>query len=179
VSKYKPKFTYDDAYKANRDWGCNCGPTSVASIYGLTLAELRPHLQDFEQKKYTSPSMMWSILGSLGKPWNHRKPLDWPTWGLVRIQWHGPWMADGVPIKARYWHTHWVGASRANGKIGVWDVNALDDDTGWLSLDRWANEIVPHLTAHTPRADGKWSITHSIEVTPPTAEESSADRTMK
>jgi hypothetical protein len=32
----------------------NCGPGAIAAICGLTLDDLRPHLGDFEQKRYTT-----------------------------------------------------------------------------------------------------------------------------
>jgi hypothetical protein len=171
MSRYIPKFNHIEADKAHKEWGFSCGPASVAAICGLTLEELRPHLGDFEQKRFTNPTLMYSILNSLGKPWSDRKPLDWPTWGIVRIQWHGPWMADGVPIKARYRHTHWVGAARVSARIdariGVWDVNVQDEGyTGWSTLEDWKIIVPPAVAKYTPRADGTWSITHSIEVQP-------------
>ena len=36
----------------------------------------------------------------------------WPKLGLVRIQWEGPWLDEGVDPRAAYRYTHWVGARR-------------------------------------------------------------------
>ena len=49
-----PRFTLEDAERAGDEWGLNCGPAAIAAMNGLTLEELRPHLGDFEQKRYTN-----------------------------------------------------------------------------------------------------------------------------
>lgn len=161
-----PKFTAEDADRAYETWGCNCGPSAIAAIMGLTLDEVRPLMGDFEAKRYTNPTLMWATLGRIGRPWRKlRSPLDWPAYGLVRIQWHGPWMGEGVPMAARYRHTHWVGAGRRSGEIGVWDVNAMGNGSGWCRLEHWAGKLVPYILEHAvPRSDGKWSMTHVVEV---------------
>ena len=174
-------FTKKDANDAADEWGCNCGPTAVAAICGLSLADLRPHLEDFELKRYTNPTLMAQILRNIGAKvlefgkldWRFemertgRKP--WPRYGLARIQWEGPWTNEGVPIAARYRHTHWIGISYANqNNIGIWDVNCLSNGTGWVGLEEWTNSLVPWLLkiCH-PRADGKWHLTHTVEIEAP------------
>ena len=80
--------------------------------------EIIKALRDFEEKRYTNPTLMKSILRSTGtrSRWRVLKGdcdfSDWPALGLVRVQWDGPWCNDGVPIAARYRHTHWVGSRR-------------------------------------------------------------------
>ena len=161
-----PRFTFADAERAYEEWGANCGPGAIAAIAHMTLDELRPHLGDFERKGYTNPSLMFEILRSLGLRVSMVKPPGWPTYGLVRVQWHGPWMDAGVPIAARYRHTHWVGAARRNGEIGVFDINCMPSG-GWVSLEDWSSVIAPHLIKHyAQKASGEWSLTHSIEVLP-------------
>jgi len=164
-----PRFTAADAQRASDDWGCNCGPGAVAAIMGLTLDEVRPFMgPEFERKRYTNPTLMFGVLSRIGRPWrSRRQPLDWPKHGLVRIQWHGPWMAETVPIRARYRMTHWVAAMRIEGRgIGVFDINAIASG-GWVSLKAWSEILVPWiLDEAVPRADGKWSLTHVIEVAP-------------
>ena len=163
-----PRFSADDAQRAWETWGCNCGPGAIAAVMGMTLDEVRPHMGDFERKRYTNPTLMWEVLGRIGRPWRKlRAPLDWPQHGLVRIQWHGPWMKDGVPMAARYRQTHWVGGARLPGRgIGVFDINAISAG-GWISLKAWSETLVPWiLDEAVPRADGTWSLTHVIEVEP-------------
>lgn len=162
-----PRFTAEDAERAYDEWGANCGPAAIAAICGLTLEEVRPFLGDFESKRYTNPTLMWSILDALGVRWSrqHCSAGYWPKYGLVRVQWHGPWTAANVPARAAYRHTHWVGAARRGGEVGVFDINALGNGSGWCSLADWSEQLVPWILKEcVPRADGKWSLTHVVEV---------------
>jgi hypothetical protein len=166
-----PRFTLEDADHAYDGWGANCGPGALAAILGMTLDEVRPHLIGFDQKRYTNPTMMFDALESLKAKIRVRSVadnvphLEWPRYGLARIQWEGPWTAPGANPKWRYRQTHWVGAARRNGEIGIFDINCMNNGTGWCLLKDWSETIVPHLTALYPRASGKWHLTHSIEVT--------------
>lgn len=162
----KLRFTVDDAQRASQEWGANCGPGAIAAIMDMTLDEVRPHLGDFEKRRYTNPTLMHETLDRIGRRYFYLKPpLRWPQYGLARIQWHGPWMQPGVPIGARYRKTHWVASWCTPSRgIGIFDINAMESG-GWISLENWAGVIVPWLLKEAvPRADGQWSITHAIEV---------------
>lgn len=162
------KFGCEEADAAYDEWGCNCGPAAIAAICGLTLDQLRPHFGDFEEKRYTNPTLMWQILNRVAPgSWSHVYPPDiWPRWGLVRIQWGGPWMAFGVPARAQYRHTHWVGSCAVPGDVGIFDVNALHVG-GWVSIFDWSSQVVPWLLGQTePKADGTWFRTHVVEIEP-------------
>ena len=158
-------FTQSEAEAASETWGLNCGPGAVAAICGLTLDELRPHLGDFETKRYTNPTLMWSILDSIGAQWRLTKPsVTWPTHGLARIQWEGPWTAPGVPARAAYRYTHWVGAHRDQSEVDIFDINCMNVG-GWVSLWDWTDLLVPWLLREVaPRANGRWHLTHCVEV---------------
>lgn len=161
------RFTAEDAERAYEAWGCNCGPSAIAAICGLTLDEVRPHLKGFDQKHYTNPTMMFDALKSIGIHHTRLRERAWPNYGLARVQWEGPWTAPGANPKWAYRQTHWVGAWFAGGchGLGVWDVNALGNGTGWCAVDEWIGTIVPHLLKEcVPRASGGWHITHAIEV---------------
>ena len=162
----QPRFAEADAEAAFQAWDANCGPVAVAAICGLTLDELRPHLDDFETRRYTNPTLMRRILDRLGVAWEkRRKPLDWPSYGLCRIQWLGPWTAPGRPVQGAYRHTHWVGAMRRRGQVGVFDVNCLNNGSGWVSAADWKALVVPFILEHAePRATGGWAFTHCLEV---------------
>ena len=167
-----PRFTADDMDLANETWGANCGPGSIAAICGLTLDELRQHMGDFERKGYTNPTLMWQVLQSIGVKFTYRGGdlgrENFPRYGLARIQWEGPWTQPGVPARAAYRHTHWVGAAIDPVKgIGIFDINALGNGTGWCALEDWSNSLVPWILEEcVPRADGGWHITHAVEVDP-------------
>jgi hypothetical protein len=162
-----PRFTLEDVERANDEWGVNCGPAAIAAMNGLTLQELRPHLGDFEQKGYTNPTLMWSVLKSIGARWRLRRDgQQWPRYGLVRVQWEGPWTAPGVPIAARYRHTHWVGAMLAAGsdEHSIFDINCISVG-GWVPLAEWSSYVVPWLLKQVePKASGVWHPTHVVEI---------------
>ncbi len=148
--------------------GTVTGPAAIAAILGMTLDKLRPQLGDFERKCYTNPTLMWEILDRLGAFWRRGNPRSWPAYGLARVQWEGPWTKPGVPMRARYRHTHWVGAawSMAREDFGIFDVNAMANGTGWASVADWSGVIVPWiLETCEPKADGRWHLTHVVEIT--------------
>lgn len=164
--KQPARFTLEDANRAHDEWGANCGPGAIAAVVGMTLDELRPHLGDFEIKGYTNPLMMWEILKRLHVRYSIRhKPDYWPTYGLARVQWEGPWTKPGVPARAAYRHTHWVGAWHNPAKgFGIFDINAMASG-GWISEADWKSSLVPWLLNEcVPRADGRWHLTHAVEV---------------
>lgn len=169
-----PRFTLDQAQRAGDAWGFNCGPASVAVILGLTPEEIRPHFGDFERKHYTNPSLMWEALRNLKARWtctvNQRGTerqwmCAWPTYGLARVQWEGPWTAPGVPMAARYRHTHWVASCKPHsGEHFIFDINCMCAG-GWVSLSEWNGSVVPWLLGECePKASGKWHLTHAVEI---------------
>lgn len=174
------RFTGDDTQAAWEAWRFNCGPGALCAITGLTPAELRPHMGDFEAKGYTNPTLMASILKGLGIPFERifeatgapRKPWcdgNLPEFGLMRVQWGGPWTRPGVPMAARYRHTHWVAVDREH-PTQVFDVNAAHFG-GWLSWAEWSTQLVPWLIKEcAPKADGEWWPTHCWQVPRPSAE---------
>ena len=164
-------FTWEDANRAQEEWGANCGPGAVALMLGWTLDEIRPYMGDFEKKTLHQHHAHAPGAGQ------YRRHLEqgqtkvnpdngWPEFGLVRIQWHGPWMNHWA---GKQRHTHWVGAAtcQSTGTVLVFDINTLSEinETGGCTLDRWRMSIVPWILQHCePKADGKWSITHAIEL---------------
>ena len=173
MSVVEPRFTVEDADRAYEEWGANCGPGAIAAMCGLTLDEVRPHMGDFEQKHYTNPTLMWRVLQSIGVRFSYRGghlgQTNWPRWGLCRVQWEGPWTQPGVPVRAAYRHTHWIGATVDPDKgVGVFDINAIGNGSGWCALEEWAGTLVPWLLEEcVPRANGGWYLTHVVEVAPP------------
>ncbi|WP_292477392.1 hypothetical protein [Mesorhizobium sp.] len=165
-----PRFTADDADRAHEQWGANCGPGAIAAICGMTLDEVRPHMGDFETKGYTNPTLMWATLRSIGVRFSYRGghlgQTNWPSHGLCRVQWEGPWTQPGVSPRAAYRHTHWIGAACDPVKgIGIFDINAIGNGTGWCALEDWVGMLVPWILEEcVPRANGGWHLTHVVEV---------------
>lgn len=162
IKTTKTKFYLDDVYAA-QSWNFNCGPAAIAAILDMTPAELRPHLCDFEKKKYTNPRLMYKILNGLGVEYRKLSQL-WPGWGLVRVQWLGPWTEPGVPNIKRQRHTHWIGSFTDKNDIFIYDINCMCVG-GWVTLAEWRDDVVPWLLNQVePDAYGTWEATHSIEV---------------
>lgn len=173
------RFTEADAERASQEWNCNCGPGALAAIMGLTLDEVRPHVEKAgfgAAKSYMNPTMMLDALNSAGAKWQAKgkgkafATLTWPDYGLARIQWEGPWTEPGANGRWAYQYTHWVGSRvlthirEDHNRTGIFDINAMANGSGWCRLADWQAVIVPAITEHHKRANGKWHITHSIEV---------------
>jgi len=174
------RFTFEDLQCASDEWGINCGPAAIAAMLELGLSEIRPKLGDFEQKGYTNPSLMFEILRRLQVQWRcltisrfNNAPLDWPSYGLARVQWEGPWTAPGVPQRVRYRHTHWVGSVIEPAHPGavnqyVFDVNCACIG-GWVPFEEWRSQVVPWLLGtvyaeEKRKPSGAWHLTHSIQI---------------
>ena len=169
-------WSVDQANAMSDNWGFNCGPAAVCAVTGMTPEQLHPHLGDFEKKKYTNPTLMIQILKRLGieSRWKMDargvNNLAWPEFGLVRVQWSGPWCRPGVPMRVRYRHTHWVATdarkSFTDDRV-VFDINATSVG-GWIYYDEWSRQLVPWLLDQiVPKSDGKWWPTHSVEIVKP------------
>ena len=149
-------FTQDDSFHAYETWGANCGPNALAFALQVPLDTVRPHIPDFDAKRYTSPSMMRAALASLGREFD---AIPKPAIGamlqerpaLVRIQWGGPWIINGKPQRWAARQTHWI--------CCWWDVLSwvFDVNGGIQTFVDWEDKIVPPLAASVPRCDGTWT----------------------
>lgn len=157
-------FTEADAKAAHDEWGCNCGPTALSFALQWPLADVRYMIPGFEQKRYTSPTMMRSALdlisqriSCVGRP-SVEAMFDQHEYrgrlALVRIQWTGPWTAPGANPRWAYRHTHWITTWTERSVPLIFDCNG-----GIRGIDSWESEIVPLLTDYE-RADGGWFPTH-------------------
>ena len=161
------RFSEADAQRAHDEWGMNCGPGALAAVLGKTLDEVRAHLPGFDEKRYTNPTMMWAALNSLRARYKvFVRTGGWPSYGLARVQWEGPWTAPGVPARVAYRHTHWIGVNARNPEnIGIFDINAMNSG-GWIAFAHWTADLVPWLLAEAePKANGRWHFTHAVEIT--------------
>lgn len=162
------KMTTLESLIAARDWGFNCGPGALCAALNLTPDEIRPHLDEFEKRGYMNPTQILAALKKLGADFRQTYRADEPSvpliavkHGLTKIQWGGPWCKKGVPMTARYYHTHWI----ANHGDYIFDVNAKD---GWIHRDTWTDQLVPWLLKQIePKWDGTFWPTNAYEVTIP------------
>lgn len=163
-------FTYEDALKANAEWGFNCGPAALCSVLGMTPEEIRPHLGSFTG--WTNPTMMSMWLTQLhpmhrlvDKTADRKKNFQWPIFGLVRIQFDGPWCDPGRPIAARYPHTHWIAIQPLPPTYLIFDVNNFEAlPGGWATKWDWEASILPDVIERHPRANQCWWPTHGYEI---------------
>ncbi len=165
------RFTVDDITGTDAP-RFNCGPGALCAAAGLLPAEALAALPGFDLKGYTNPRMMAAALASLeigfrrvyersGSVVGWGKPV-FPEFGLVRVQWDGPWCRAGVPLMARYRKTHWVAWDSKHRE--VYDVNAMCVG-GWISYAEWESQLVPWLQRECiPGSNGKWWPTHCWEV---------------
>ena len=169
------KFDQADLIKANEDWGCNCGPASLAFALQVCLEDVRNPmmLAGFALKRHTTPTIMNAALVAMGVQKRSVKVPVRTTEGgldieplfngqsiaLVRIQWTGPWTKPGTNQKWAYRQTHWVATWQERGVPLVFDCNG-----GIRSFDGWEMDIVPKLTSQYSRADGGWFPTHIWKV---------------
>jgi hypothetical protein len=133
-------------------------------MLSLKPADVRDHIPDFARKGYTNPSMMAEALRSLGIVFR-AGDQRLTNYGLVRIQFDGPWMKPGVPVGASYARTHWIGAMalkpapKATDQTYVFDVNS-----GWTTSGEWEHTTIPQILKLYKGASGKWWPTHRWEL---------------
>lgn len=154
-------FTEEDSQRAYNEWGANCGPNALAFALGVSLDDVRGKIPGFDEKRFTNPTMMRCALSNSGANFTAASGdlaaemfSPWPALSLVRIQWTGPWTAPGANPKWAYRQTHWIVAWK-DEVPAVFDVNG-----GIMDFEVWKSEVVPVLTAQTPRATGGWFPTH-------------------
>lgn len=192
-----PDYPYplEDITRAAAEWGLNCGPAALCTMLSLKPDDVRYSIPQFEHRKYTNPTMMKLALTSLGVQFHEATPQEvwkviaerpqpitlqkyetFPIYGLARIQFEGRWMNPGVPIQARYRHTHWVGSmahptihrelvpSQTTGKSSLFTLYIFDVNSGWTDYAAWRDQTMPGLTSDTKGATGGWHCTHRLQL---------------
>lgn len=174
-------FCEEEGDAAADAWGFNCGPAALCAVLGLKPEEIRPHLLDFEKRGYTNPTLMDQVLDKLrvGRELVYRSDAGflhalttmegkWPDLGLMRVQWGGRWTREGVPMRARYRYTHWVGTRMREGRDEWFDVNYLHYG-GWMPVVEWMADLAPWMMEQfcKPGGNGEWWPTHVIRLTEP------------
>lgn len=164
------QFDRDTAQAAADEWGFNCGPGALCAVLNMTPADVRLIMGNFEKKGYTNPTLMYAALQKAGvkheTTYRGDKLFIFPpvNFGLVRVQWGGPWTEPGVRFAARYRYTHWVAMRNQSHRQKVFDINAICQG-GWISFREWEGELMPWLAEQTvPKWNGEIWPTHVIEI---------------
>lgn len=167
-------YTFDekDMLTAAEEWGCNCGPSALAFTLQVKLDAVRYAIPKFDDRRYTSPTMMQDGLAFFRQcyrsiqpaKFDPGKPVDVENLfheqpALVRIQWCGPWTAPGANPRSAYRHTHWIAAWSEDGVSLIFDCNG-----GITGISAWIETIVPLLTKMYPRSTGEWFPTHILRL---------------
>ncbi len=178
VVNYDYPFTESDMQQAVDEWSCSCGPSALAFALQVPLSEVRGKIPGFEDRGYTSPTMMKSALGEMGVRFEAAPVTDYqlapeqmfrPQIALCRIQWTGPWTRPGANPKWSYRQTHWIACWREKIALTAEEIKSrpgipsaldarlvFDCNGGIRPFSSWEKEIVPAITATYPRADGGW-----------------------
>jgi hypothetical protein len=118
---------------------------------------VRPLSPGHKQRKYANPTHLKEALGLAGVRYTVGSPQVRPTFGLLFIQWGGPWLNPRVPIAQAYRHTHWIAVDGDH----VYDLNA---EGGWWLRQDWERDCAPWLMSHNPGCDGTWGVRTAISV---------------
>ncbi len=99
--------------------------------------------------------------------------VDWPSRGLVLVQFRGSW--DTLPVNhpAQLQRSHWV-AVQEHRRFGpfVFDINSVGGmvscmGPGWDPYAAWAGVMVPQLAESFGRkATGEWWVRAGIAIEP-------------
>jgi hypothetical protein len=160
-------FDASDQQKAWDQLGANCGPGAIAGLCGETPLKVAKLLGPKLQKLGGSTELMLrQALTELNISWCDATHT-WPAYGLVRIQWSGPWIQDPDPFE-KHRHSHWIGvATHGLPHVMIFDINAISVG-GWISLREWDDVLRPWLLQNSePEADDTWWISDAVEVSPP------------
>jgi hypothetical protein len=146
-------FNEQQSQKANEAWGANCGPHALAAACEITLDAARKLLLEFDDKRYTNPTMMEMALKILHRPNCRTRGLKiktLPDHGLARIQWEGSWLDSNVPVFVAYRYTHWVAS------WGGYVFCTAMPDFGWMPEEDWLRRVTRLAEAQYKG----WHVTH-------------------
>jgi hypothetical protein len=145
-------FTRQDFHAANLVWGCNCGPTALAWALGRGLEDVRKAIPQFEQRGYTSPTMMRAALAHFAQGFDvvkrpRKADIVSDRVALVRVAWSGPW--DGQRYASRY--SHWFTTWQQDGESWAFDCNGMV-----RPYADWCERVAPALAGSVNRCNGNW-----------------------
>lgn len=118
-----------DIRQSAKIFGANCGPVSVAALFGTQVIEVMKFFPEFPSRDYATSADMRYALDCCGAKRQVAGPTL-PSDGIALIQLLGPWTKPGSPVRNQLRYTHWVAC-----RLGyVFDINIGD----WLEEEEWS-----------------------------------------
>lgn len=173
--RYNYTYTEQDFDKAYSEWGANCGPGALAFALQVGIDQVRGMIPDFEDKRFTSPTMMKKALSGREVEFINllgngaaRSEVFGDLVALTRIQWTGPWTKEGSNPRWAYRYTHWIATWKLADDAdlaGIGELKAgtdmvFDVNGGIRTFESWKVEIATILSAMHARAGGGFFPTH-------------------
>ena len=145
-----------DVEAAVQDWQASCGPGALAALLHCPVNATRPWFPSY--RGWTTPPAMRATLALARCPFTVVPVCDSLHYGLAFLQWTGRWTQPGVPARAAYRHTHWIGVADTEdcGEM-VYDFNIFPEDAPrgqWVVRRYWEKQIVPAVLEDLDGADG-------------------------
>jgi hypothetical protein len=159
-------FVPRDIEQQNAIWGANCGPSALAALMGLSVADVRPfveHAHGGVFSGYMHAGHLMTVLESAGYSPHRRNnrivgAVLWPAqMGLAVLQLDGRWLREGVPFPVRFKYTHTVAS--AEGGALIFDANARE----WLPFVTWNRQVMSDEVGRQKGATG-WHTSTVIDV---------------
>lgn len=146
-----------DVEQAYEEWGANCGPCSIAAILGVSLAQVRPHLGDFEKRRYMNITHLKETLNSARVRYRSIGSGWLPKHGLAFVQWGGH---ENKPIHVQYRFTHTIAVSLTDkGVLAIFECNAPH----LIDWNEW-QRVMPEWMQEEKQGDGTFTIRGALEI---------------
>ena len=152
-------YTPAESEHCREQWKAACGHHALAAVCNERLATVCQAVG--HRKGWMNPTMIHNALATLGVPVRLTKGLQTQNLcaGLNRVQFEGPWLAEGLRPALAYPYTHWIG--QRDGYV----LDTLIDPFDWLLRADWAAVVSHGYYTALPRATG-WHITHHYQIDP-------------
>jgi hypothetical protein len=149
-----PAFTAQESQQAHALWQANCGPHALAAACGKSLDDVHKVLPNF--RGWMSPYHLENALDQLNFGWQVEPNPFEPKDGILRIQWHGPWLSHERHPREAWPHTHWVACQAGH----IHDIVFPDWVAQWIPLALWT----PRITNFAQEKYQGWNFTDQYKI---------------
>ena len=158
-----------------------CRQVALAALLQVPLPWVRPVCPGHSWMSLTNMRDALEALGVCSSstryapPIEHLRPRAWPMFGLVLLQFRGPWGAldasMAVVVQRSFRYSHWVAistdAAAPHVEPMIGDLHAVDlnIDGGWLPRSVWKHRILgPLIKARSTKTTGGWWVRSGLDV---------------